>query len=48
MPIFIFLSILLSGYVAANMEDEDKVRFFLVLAVIVIIVILPRLLSGRL
>ena len=48
MPIFIFISILLSGYVAATMKDEDKTRYFLTLGVIILILIVPRLLTGKL
>ena len=48
MPVFIFISIVLSGFVASHMEDDDKTRYFIVLIILLLIVILPKLFSGQL
>ena len=48
MSIVVFLVILLSGYVINNMSDEDKVRYFIVIGVLMLILILPKLITGRL
>ena len=48
MPIFLFLSIILSGFVASHMKSEDKTRFFVVLVILLLIILLPKACSGRL
>ena len=48
MPIFIFLSIVLSCFVASHMKSEDKTRYFIVLVIIWLIILLPKLISGGL
>ena len=48
MPIFIFLSIVISCFVASHMKSDDKTRFFIVLVIIWLIILLPKLISGNL
>lgn len=48
MILFSFAIVLLSCYVGVNMEDDDKVRYFLVLGILLLIIFLPRILTGQL
>lgn len=46
MALFITISLILSGYVVKNMDDEDKVRYFMVLGAAFLICFLPKILTG--
>lgn len=48
MVALIFLSIVFSCFVASHMKSEDKTRFFIVLVILWLIILLPRFLSGTL
>ena len=48
MPIVLFLSIVLSCFVASHMDSEDRTRFFVVLVVLLLIIIVPKLMTGKL
>ena len=48
MAILTFIGIILSGYVVHNMNEDDRTRYFLVFGALLLIILLPKLLGGKL